>query len=384
VFAIKTDDGRSQQLVKRELIDQCAVELAHSGLQDIFHVIQFNQSLSEKILKPQDADTYLTRSRGHLIIYGDLVKGKIDATDTYIMRLNGLVKHRPIPVELSKQFSGEFGAVLLREVSFPESTEMLGFKFTRQSTALMIKYIVGISVGMAGNLLLAKELFSHLEQEVGAISSDETNPLFERLLSGTKQRIIEVLQTILRVQYFGYTATRDKNFLLNCEPLAFELEGRAALDLHSVIMKAMIHFFRGNINEAIMLLDKNKHPDASRLFCLGFLHAYLNENEKAQEYYKSAFRGVTSTNVVNDTELFISDVLAESPERKQLLFYRGLINFKGKQDFELAKEDFESFLGHSDTRDFPELHRLATMYLGKCESEIAVARKFKPTHVVVN
>jgi len=85
--------------------------------------------------------------------------------------------------------------------------------------------------------------------------------------------------------------------------------------------------------------------------------------DKAIKSYKKAFHGFTQPHVPEESEEFIHDILKLEPDKYQLRFCLGLINFFAKEDMNLAAEDFNRFLADGNENEFAEPRRLAKEYL---------------------
>jgi hypothetical protein len=70
--------------------------------------------------------------------------------------------------------------------------------------------------------------------------------------------------------------------------------------------------------------------------------------------------------IVLDIEEFIAEVVQHEPEKYQLYFYLGLINLYKKEDYVLAKRDFDRCLEDSKPED-AELRRQIEKHLGILE-----------------
>jgi hypothetical protein len=90
------------------------------------------------------------------------------------------------------------------------------------------------------------------------------------------------------------------------------------------------------------------------------------------DQYRRAAYGMVESSVVSDTEIFLTEVITENPSRVQLCFFRGLINYKVKADYALAREDFQHFLQQKSSEQYPRLRELATKYLAESKSHLGV------------
>jgi tetratricopeptide (TPR) repeat protein len=373
IIAIQTEENQEKIRLQRDLIGELNNSLQHSELSQVFHVIQFPQSLSSKIDSPQAAKKYVWRSRGHFIVYGDLVQRNVAGTTNFVFRLNGLVVHRPIPQAVSNKLGKEFREFLPQKFMFPRTDELLGFEFSRVWLGNVAKYVIGIASMLSGDFDLATRLFISLEQELPKDKIHSENPIQEEFNKRLKVRIIEVLRANLLRQYNQFTHTRDRRFILESVKFTESLLKRNPDDYQGHLIQAMIHFFNGRINEAInTLADIKNNNDVTWRYSLGFLYAFKGDVDLALEQYRRAFYGNVGTNVVGDTEVFITEIMRENPALHQLLFFRGLINYKAKPDYALAKSDFEHFLATRGAEKLPRLTELANKYLSEIKLHIGV------------
>ena len=63
-------------------------------------------------------------------------------------------------------------------------------------------------------------------------------------------------------------------------------------------------------------------------------------------------------------------VLEQEPDKIQLHFCLGLVNFLGKGDYARALQDFEKFLEAASKEQFEEQIRLAEAYIGNIRGRV--------------
>ena len=93
------------------------------------------------------------------------------------------------------------------------------------------------------------------------------------------------------------------------------------------------------------------------------MEAYENNLDKAERSYRKAFKYTVSPDVIFQTEEFINDVLEKDPDKCQLWYCLGMINWFVKKDRILGREAFEKFLKCRSEGDFTEQKRKVKAYL---------------------
>lgn len=372
VVALKTEKDKEKTRLENDLIQEIHKYLQSSKIADKFQVIQFPQKISEKIIDDKKAFEYLVRARGHFLIYGSLVQRNFDEKISYVFKLQGLVRHLPVTLYISNKLSREFAELLPQKIVFPEAKEVLGFEITQRWIGYVIKYIIGIAAFISSDIDLSFKLFNELEDELKNINESNDVPPVVEIKNRLPLRLIETLELFLDRNYFFFIRTRDREYVLKTKPFLDLLQRIAPDDYKAHQVRAIYYFFQDKIDEAIHEFDDIKDQDIGWHYSLGFLLAYKGNIDKALEHYRKTFYKETGPNVVNDVDVFISEIIKNRPDLIQLYFFRGLINYKAKPDYQLAKEDFEYFLNQKESTRFPQLIKLSEKYLLDIKRHIGV------------
>jgi tetratricopeptide (TPR) repeat protein len=97
---------------------------------------------------------------------------------------------------------------------------------------------------------------------------------------------------------------------------------------------------------------------------LAFLLAYKGSLTKAlAEYKRASKRHLLNQRGLLEIEDFICWVVEKEPDKTQLHFCLGLINYFAKGDREQALHDFEKFLETTPSDQFVEQRKLAEAYI---------------------
>jgi len=365
VVAIRTENDKEKIRLENDLIAELNRYIKDSEIGNKFHVIKYPQNLVCKISDNKTAWEHLIRSRAHFILHGNITQRKIRGQNSYIFKLYGMVRHKPIPKIMQSQFSQEFSELLPSRISFPETEEALGFELTKQWIGYVVKYIIGIAAFVSGDINLSHKLYTDLEKEVNDIPQDEGIPVIYEIKRRLPYRLSEVLTIYLQANYSTYADTRDRKYIFDLKPILKKLQEIDSDNYHAHLIRAILYFFEGKVDSAIEGLRDLNHKDITWRYSLGFLYAYKGDIHNALESYKKTFHKSASSNVCIDSEIFISEAIKERPKKIQLNFFRGLLNYKIKQDYLLAKEDFKYFLDQQGSSKFPRLVELANKYLSE-------------------
>lgn len=364
VLAIAAKNRPEQERLEVDFIKPLRQRINSLSSGGDFNVMVLSPEESKKISTHQDALRYLKDVRAHMMIFGDLsIRSK--GQEHFIFRWNGAVRHFPIPFEAGTQFSKEFRLLLPESLYFPCAEEIGQFEITSINLTFAIRYVIAVAAAFSLDFPLARKLLEELLNDLESMADVESVQSLVQLRILVRQRLSEVLSAYLTLAIRKFQGSRKKEDILKMNQ---ELHLLKSLDPHNyqaALFRAIFFFFNGEIEKGVIELQNINNSDVSWRYSLGFLYAYEGKIEEAlQQYKKTLHHTPILGSFFLDIELFMSDIIAKEPEKSQLLFFRGLINFKHKQDNVLAKQDFENFLLASSGK-FPELENLAKNYLAK-------------------
>jgi len=372
VIAIKTENDDEKKKLRNNLLAELNTYLSNSSIPQIFNVIELEEKWAQKINGGPSALSYLRRVRGHFMVYGQMLKGKMkEGQAHYKFHLEGAVIHRPIKQFFSDQLSKEFTELLPRKVAFPEDEELLGFEFTQQWLGIVTKYIIGIAVFLSGDLDLSFNIYSQLNNELKNIH--DTVPAVVEIKRRLPRRLYEGALGFTHKLYYQYTKTRKIGYIKQSKIYLDLLSSLAPNDYVSGLQRAIYYFLiEHNINKAKNELEniKNNPFDLTWRYSMAFLLAYEGRLIDAKRHYDKIVKGYSHSRIVCDCEMFINDILEIEPDRCGLYFLRGYLNFKIKLDFILAKNDFENFLLKDKCEGNKEIMRLVNIYLDQINQNL--------------
>lgn len=368
LVAIKTENEKEKRRLQNDLISDLRKYLDVSYIPPIFNVVELPEYHSKRVKDHHRSVKYLKRTRCHFIVYGKIFERKIDNKLHYILKLEGAVLHRKTSQTISNTLAKEFTELLPRRWRFPESDELLGFEMTKDWLGIVAKYIIGIASHISGHFKLAHKIFTQLRQEITNAGLKKI-PAVHEIARRLPLRLVETSDAISKQLYFMFTRTRDLKYIEGMKLYLDMIRKFSPNDYNARNLRA-IYFFLINrdVNRAIKELKGiSIRPDATWRYNLGFLYAYQGRLKKSKKQYDLAFQGFVPPNIINETEVFMSDIISTEPEKFQLYFARGYINFRAKKDYSLAKADFVNFLQKCASDMYKKEMQLTKTYIKQIE-----------------
>lgn len=365
VFAIVTENDLDNNRLNNDLIAPFYNYLDSRGLSNIFEVSSLNSKDAAQIKDIESSKKYLEKTKKHLIVYGSIKKRK-NPQDTYIFSLDATILHSPIPVLISSNISKDFSEIFPRKVLFPENDELIGFEVTKEWLGIAVRYLVGVAAMVSGNFGLSQKLFSELNDELNKVKDED--PVRNKFRQKLPTRIVENSKMICVLLYSAFVKSGN----IDTEPIKrskefFDIVLSYNPNDEQIINIAAIYYYliENDLDECEKILTSTKRTtEPTWRINLAFVYALKGRLLDAKKMYDKASRHeFGGTNVINDAEVFLTKVIEISPEKNELLFCRGYINFKLKGDYALAKKDFDVFIENSGVNTDQEVVRLTTLYL---------------------
>lgn len=364
VIALRTENEEDRERLRNDLVSELEFRLNGIGSDAKFKLVEFPTKLANKIKDIATARKYLALAKGHFILFGNASsKRKIGGKESYLFRLHGVVRHAPVDKLFQEHFSKEFGKLLPSRLSFPEDEEMIGFEIAQRWIGYVVNYIIAIAALVSGDLILAEQLLYQLEKELSTISDPTPIPVITELRGIIPNRIADLMVFFCTIHYNAFVKTRDTEHIFKMEPFLKKINELDPGNYSGRMYRAMFYFFNDEIKKAILEFKDIKSIGIAWRYSLGFLLAYEGDIDGALQNYRKLFYEDVGINVI-DIEIFISEALEKKPEKIQLIFFLGLINYKIKKDSSLAKKYFNQFISEPKSSiDFPKLFGLAKKYL---------------------
>lgn len=373
-IALTYEDEHQAKRLRADFVNKLRRQLQDWHRVPAVSFLEISPILAEALtqLDESQLSTIASRCRYHFLITGTAKLRTLDQ-EVHVLELRALVRHQPISKQIQKNLAVEFTELFPANLMVSVRGDFVGMAFTAETLETIAKYIVGTASLLSNDYSYAadrfRELSASLKDEVSALES----------INKIRKRIPERLQEALRGQLAtlsrSYTRLRDKKIVQQIEKVTQELD-RLNLKLYPVMLeKAIVQFvLHRNIEEAKRILRdcrKDDDDDATWRWSLAFLLAYEGDLEGAYRTYQDAFdKPQNNDRLPVEVEEFIAIILAEEPDKKQLYFALGLINFRVKNDWQAARSDLELFVKWARAENkFPIQIEAAEKWLGEIRGE---------------
>ena len=367
VVAIHAETDNEEIRLKNDFILKLKENINKGKFSEVINIIVLRNHFSEKLDEISKVLKLHKNIKGHFYVYGQ-VKRRSDGEKKYFLKLEGLVAHRPINIRTQDLLKKEFVSILPKQISFFETFEFKGFEFTADIVYLAARYITGIAAYLSGDPILAHEFHSNLQGEF-----DKFQPLPPHL-QAIKNRIPALLSDeeliIARHYYFKNEAGKLKEWLdksLKSNPNNYG----------GWLLKAIVDFFPTLDNnppaalESIKKAQRYAHATHEWRYSRAFLYFWMENYTEAIRDCKN-LKDKSYLNeiiTIKEVEDFNIQLLKDHPDKVQLYFWLGYINFIKKRNLPLAYEYFSKFEEKADqTMDL--LKQRSSIYLSQIKNEM--------------
>lgn len=366
VIAIATEQEAERKRLKSELIEYLVGYLENRPSVVPFKVIDVPSYLAPSVSDRASALAMRDACRGTLLIWGDVRTRGSRGQDTLVIRLEGLVSHRETATSRSQALGQDMRVALPAQTEIDPSNELQGFEATSQELALASKYIVALALAVsddwAGSKALLRELEAELIPSKPTTGKRRASSRARLSTSGLRKLLPKRLTEICFADYLH----RARKWSDNRADASLLVEAEAALEDYRQasirhdkdgprywIPKAMYEVtLRRNLQQAERLLRQCQAvaiADPTWRLSLAFVSTLQNDFGAALKNYDAAFQLAPSIELVLEIESYVHWWLQENQGPPALYLLSAMLNSRGKNDPDLARQDLDSF-----KRGFPE------------------------------
>lgn len=360
VLAITSDEETEAKQIRTDFIHVLRQLLQQDPTGANFHVLLLPSFATEGITDLGGADRILRKARGHFMLYGDARRREFQGKPVHLLRLEGAVRHTTVPKEVSQRLSQDLREALPRGLIVPRDGDAFAFETTSAWVNLSARYIVAIAAFLSGAAGYAEKLF--LDVEASLRSADHLPAVLQPMARSLPHRIMQLYHDWGSAVADRYFMTRERAYVIKMDEIAGKLLDRNPQHYGALLSKAVTDFIlRRDLNGARDAIERaQRKEDVTWRYSLAFLHAYQGDLDAAHEEYRKAFRGpIQNVTVPIQSEEFIHIVFEEEPDKHELQFCLGLINYNAKKDFAAAQRDFSRFLESPVSEKFPSARGIA-------------------------
>jgi len=365
VIAIKTKTKEQHDAIKWKLVDTFTKYIQDNS--DIpFQVIHLQQHYINKFDINKDNEDSIKKlvkkTNAMYCIFGRCYDGNINNLENYVIDINAAVSHKPLPPEIQNEFSDEFSEVFINKKLIPKSDDITNFNLFSEQLEVVSKYILSEALSFSGFIYQSKELFEKLNNQL--VTYRKNIEPINTIKSRLPAKLFDIYLFLARNSYIRYRKSHNTENLLKLKEYMNLLNDKIP-DTYDYLILSSIYYFLDNrqIKYSKAQIEKCKtFKDAAWRYNDAFLYAYEGYLKTAYRKYMTAFKYNFEYDRLFDVEEFIYEIYTQEPDKYQLLFILGLINYHLKDDKVLSTEYFDKFIEYPNNK-YNELIDIAIEYI---------------------
>jgi len=379
VVSIDAETKEHHEKIARDFVAALRSLLDEGEAHYKYKLIELSQYHARQVKTQDDANQYLRKCRSHFMIYGRARERELGGKLHHVLNLNGLVKHKPLAKAISRNVTREFSEVMPRgDIKIAHENDLLAFEFTADWMYVIAQYIIGIASFLSGDFPYSQSLFEALQERLG--SSPNPIPPIRKIQQRLNTRLSETYGARSDLRYARWQNTRDERHIDEMKEFLDMLERVDPTNYRARLLRALWHFVKNrDVNSAISEIRKCKHEnvkDPSWRFSYAFLLAYRGELPQALKQYQIAVWNPYQAAVIMKVESFLLWLADEEPDRIEVHFCLGAVNYFAKEDAVRALEEFETYLAGTDKAEarHREARRRAAYYVSELRHKLGTER----------
>jgi hypothetical protein len=201
VVGILCDDPQDFVANLRQLIQQGGAR---------FQLVELPSWSLDGVENPVAMGRLLQKVRGHFLLYGRVRLRNKDGKPAHLLAFEGMVRHRPVPDEVSRELSADFTKTLPRRVIIEKENDAFSFEVTSEWTDVSTRYVVGTAALISGDVAYAENLFLYVENKLkrSRISVEGVKEISRRLPHRFRQLYVAWLKHLYDA-YFSASRLSD-------------------------------------------------------------------------------------------------------------------------------------------------------------------------------
>jgi hypothetical protein len=373
-IAISTEDDRDRQHLRSDFVETLEDLLTTTQLKTPLALVIIDGRHVEKIKTLEDARKVLIKTGCVFLLWGKVKNRRVKGQDNFVLDLQSAVRHGKISGEISEIFSEEMKALLPLRRNISIDDELADFELNAASVDLSARYILGVAAHLSDQVEMSIEIFEDLHKRLKRTKM-QSFPVQVR----ESVRLLAAKVPIQLAELYFFQGSeallrwrkhKNDDDLESMKVNADRGESHAQGTYRAALLYAIYYFVKyrdiKRARKIIAPFKKQLLPDPTWAVDEAFLLAYSGSLNSAIRYYRMAFnKFAADSRLLIETEEFILWVLSVEPEKKQLYFCLGLINYWGKRDSKKAVEDFNAFLEETNETEFPNERVLASKYVSE-------------------
>lgn len=369
-ICLQCSDDKVIQLVEEDFVFNLKKMISSSSTGNTFQFIQVPRHYATRVSTVDEARKIMAKMRCHFILYGRVRERNVGGKLQKLIELDGIVAHDPAPTNITSKLAVEFGELIPRRVMINPENEVFAFELASEWTETASKYIIAIAACISGFLDYAEMLFREVQQKLPTLRGNI--PAYTKLKERIPLRLLEIHEARARTAYERWFDHHDDNYLKMLENELNMVDANSNLPWVINLRSVIAFLVYRNIEEAIKFLKQCPRSNVDGVWHMNvaFLEAYRGNLKKSSQHYRNAINLTILNETLQQVENFIVYILSVEPERYQLYFSLGYINYKIKCDNIKALEDYKSFLSHVEAGEYVQEVELAKQWINEMSGNL--------------
>ena len=395
--SISTEGYNQRKAIMRNFIFQQRQLIDKRNPDGNMSLIVLPEYYARRCTTSSEARHLAERTNCLFMIYGRAMQVTRQAGEHTVLELNCQLRDDLVAEPIKKRLQTTIGGPPSTRWFIPRNLEFEGLELSSEYTTIVAQYMIAkaylfysameINIRRDPNrveppsasyehltdqLDFARSIFKEFWISRDAVKSGV--PPMDLIRGMLPEDIATTDWNMSLIKYWKWQKSKDLNKLNDVKPLLDEIIQFDPTNTDARLFRAMWHFaMNTDCSSAFADLKRcERARDSTWQFSKAFLHAYQGDLQKAKKLYGKAFKQKAEQDVGFQVEDFIHWALEQEPDKTQLYFCLGLINWKEKDDKELAIENYKRFTQQAP-KEFQEEKRLAEAHIetikGEFESE---------------
>ena len=304
---------------------------------DEFFNKMLNTSNSEKL---EILKYYLNQTNSINVIYGNCLVRNHKNKACYYFDLQTASKHKFLNINVKTHFLKDMLSSMTKEYIIPKDDEIIGFKITAENIDFTAKYIIGTTCILNNDVKSAISIHHELYNNITFVEKNKKlNKKLEYIKNNLPNLIIEEAKWLASSNYFEGNLIEMKRYI-NIIQL-FEKN-----NYYGSVLLSIYYFLKNrDIEKSFHELElaRKNQKNYTWLLNRAFLFSYLGELDNAYKAYVRLMKKSMSMSTILESEEFIWKIYKEEPDKIQLLYALGVVNYFIKKDHKLALNYFIEF-----------------------------------------
>ena len=371
VFAIRAETDSLHKRVSSDIVATTKESLRLAPSTAPIQVIELDQYQSNQAHALKAAESIRKSCRAHVVIFGEANARIEHGKEFYVLKLEGIVTHAPIPLNTSHALATEMKAILPLKNKIEHDNEISGFEITSLQMGEAIKYVIATAALLTGDGFLAVGLLENIYNNRAQLTKHRNIKSIKKLMRMLPVRLNDAYAFMSRLCYIKWENSRDLDDLRGAITWIEKNKTLSGESLEFLLLKAIeAYALNNNLQKAKEFITKCKAKylsNPSWRYSAAFLSAIEGDADSALLYYDSLQPFETSHILPFQVEGFISWALSKDPACNELNFCLGYLNEQLKGDTRSAITYFKAYLGgqHKNANKSLRAIKFSEEYLGK-------------------